>query len=126
VSRWRDQVVVENNMTQAGVVAGSVPMTEGRMVRSARYKYCVYSFGERRESLVDLEKDPGELNDLARDPVYRDVLLTHRERLRAFAAESHDAAAAAMIVDDVAPQPFPVVTGPKNLKAMGKALKKGE
>ena len=47
-------------MTQAGLVDGSVPTTEGRMIRNARYKYCVYAHGQRRESLVDLEKTPAK------------------------------------------------------------------
>lgn len=121
---WRDQVVVENNMTQAGPVDGSVPMTEGRMVRTERYKYCVYAYGEQRESLVDLQADPGELVDLARDPAQRKVLLEHRERLRKFAAEHNDILVPAMLADDVGPRPFPLVTAPKKPKAQERAKKK--
>ena len=59
VAVWRDDVVVQNNMTQTFAVEGNVPTTEGRMIRTDRYKYCVYAHGQNRESLVDLEKDPG-------------------------------------------------------------------
>ncbi len=113
VKVWRDQVVVENNMSQGGLVDGSVPMTEGRMVRTDRYKYCVYANGEHRESLVDLQKDPGEMHDLARDPAFRDTLLAMRERLRKFGAETNDKLVATMLADDVKPRPFAIVTQPK-------------
>jgi choline-sulfatase len=110
---WRDQLVVENNMSQGGLVGSSVPMTEGRMVRTDRYKYCIYAHGDHRESLVDLEKDPGEMHDLARDPAYRDILLAHRERLRKFGVETKDELVATMLADDVKARPFVLVPKPK-------------
>ncbi len=50
-------------------------------MRSRRYKYCVYDHGEHRESLVDLESDPGEMVNLAGDPVHHKVLRQHRRML---------------------------------------------
>jgi arylsulfatase A-like enzyme len=120
---WRDEIVVENNMTQAGIVDGSVPATEGRMIRTDRYKYCVYAYGTRRESLVDLQQDPGEMSDLAADPGHREILLGLRERLRRWGVENHDPLIATMLADDVKPQPFPVVATPKNLRQMENAKK---
>ncbi|MGC8792130.1 MAG: sulfatase family protein [Bryobacteraceae bacterium] len=67
----RTYLVVCNKMVQGAPLDGRVPMPEGRMVRSQRYKYCVYSEGQRRESLMDLEQDSGEMVNLARDPVMR-------------------------------------------------------
>lgn len=109
VKSWRDFVVVENNLTQAGFVDGTVPATQGRMVRAGFFKYCIYEHGQRRESLVDLEKDPGETTDLATDPAHRKVLLEFRERLRRWAVAHNDPLVAAMLADDVKPVPFPVV-----------------
>ena len=126
VSNWRSEIVVENNMTQAGMVDGSVPMTEGRMIRNARYKYCVYAHGQRRESLVDLEKDPGEMNDLARDPAHRETLLALREDLRKWGVENHDPLIAEMLADDVKPRPFAVMTTPKNQRQIDNLTKKKE
>jgi arylsulfatase A-like enzyme len=103
---WRDYVVVEDDMGQAGEVDGLKPAMQGRMVRTERYKYCVYSCGNRRESLVDLQADPGEMNDLAADPAYRRILLEHRGLLRKFAAETRDTLAEEMLAADVAPRPF--------------------
>ena len=114
VSSWRDDVVVQNNMSQTFAVDGNVPTTEGRMLRTDRYKYCVYVHGENRESLVDLEKDPGETANLARDPAHRETLLAMRERLRKWGVENRDPLVAEMIDDDVKPREFAVVKTPMN------------
>ena len=103
---WRDHVVVENDMAQAGEIDGLTPQMEGRMVRTERYKYCVYSRGNQRESLVDLQTDPGEMVDLARDPKYREVLLQHRELLGRFGKEHNDPLATELLAEDVKPIPF--------------------
>ena len=114
VSHWRDEVVVENNMSQTFPVDGNVPTTEGRMIRTDRYKYCVYAHGQTRESLVDLAKDPGEMTDLARDPAHRQILLTLRERLKKWGVENHDPLIAEMLADDVKPNAFAEVKTSKN------------
>lgn len=106
VSQWRDHVVVQNNMSQSGEVDGLRPTMEGRMVRTERYKYCVYSRGNRRESLVDLQTDPGETTDLAVDPKCRDILLGHRELLARFGREHNDPLVAELLADNVKPIPF--------------------
>jgi arylsulfatase A-like enzyme len=81
VSDPRRYIVVCNKMVQGAPVEGRTPKPEGRMVRSQRYKYCVYSEGRQRESLVDLEADPGEMVNLAGDPRYRKILEEHRAML---------------------------------------------
>lgn len=123
VAGWPDEVVVENNLTQAGVVDGLVPMTAGRMVRTDRYKYCIYAHGEHRESLVDLIRDPGETNDLARDPAFHAVLLAQRERLRKFGVATGDPLVATLLADNVAPRPFEKITRPKRNRAAEKAAR---
>lgn len=107
IGSWRDHVIVQNNMTQTGVLGGFKPTMEGRMVRTDRYKYCIYSRGQERESLVDLQTDPGETVDLARDPEYRQVLLEHRKLLARFGARHGDPLAAELLADDAGPVPFP-------------------
>ena len=79
---------------------------EGRMVRTERYTDGVHSRGNRRESLVDLQTDPGETTDLAADPKYRDVLLDHRDRLARFGTEHNDPLVAELLADNVKPIPF--------------------
>jgi choline-sulfatase len=103
---WRDHVVVQNHMTHSGVVDGFKPTLAGRMVRSDRYKYCVYTRGQQRESLVDLHADPGETRNLATDPAYRPVLLQHRELLARFGREQNDPLVAELLANNVGPVPF--------------------
>ena len=110
---WRDCVVVEDNLAQAGSVDGWVPQMEGRMVRTERYKYCVYGCGQRRESLVDMQADPGETVNLAPEPACRDVLLRHRALLAQFGKEHHDPLVDQFLADDVKPITFPKTTPPK-------------
>jgi arylsulfatase A-like enzyme len=55
---------------------------EGRMLRTERYKYCVYSQGKRNEQLFDLELDPGEGQNLLGTAGAQGVLEEHRELLR--------------------------------------------
>jgi len=77
----REFVVVQNHMVQCVPVDGKDLKPHGRMVRSDRYKYCVYSKGKRRESLIDMKKDPGEMKNLARSDGHRKVLEQHRKYL---------------------------------------------
>jgi arylsulfatase A-like enzyme len=78
-ARWRDDVVVETNLGG-----------DARMLRTARFKYMVYARGERREQLIDLQQDPGEMVNLAADPKYASVLAEHRKRLAAWCAKVGD------------------------------------
>jgi arylsulfatase A-like enzyme len=88
VPKWRDYIVVENDM-RAWEVADT-PRIEGRMILTGRYKYCIYSKGALRESLVDLERDPGENVNLAIDPAYKKVILKHKELLKGFCMRYND------------------------------------
>jgi choline-sulfatase len=64
---WRDFIISETGL--------------GRMVRSARYKYCRFKGGEPNEMLIDMEKDPGEMKNLAGIEEYEDVLAEHHSML---------------------------------------------
>jgi choline-sulfatase len=124
VSAWRDHVVVQNNMSQTFPVDGNVPTTQGRMIRTDRYKYCVYLHGQFRESLIDLQQDPGEMENLARDPAHRATLLAMRERLRQWGVDHRDPLIAEMLADDVAPREFAIVKTPKNQRVADEITKK--
>jgi arylsulfatase A-like enzyme len=106
MTSWRDYLVVENHLTQTGEVDGFAPTMEGRMVRTERYKYCLYNRGQQRESLVDMQADPGEMTNLAKDPDYRAVLLQHRGLLARFGTEHRDPLVAEMLADNVKPIAF--------------------
>ncbi|HID74610.1 MAG TPA: DUF4976 domain-containing protein [Planctomycetaceae bacterium] len=70
----------------------------GRMVRTDRFKYNVYQSGRHREQLIDLKTDPGEMDNLAEDPRYEDVLNQHREMLQAWVERTGDQIARPYIV----------------------------
>jgi choline-sulfatase len=123
VAAWRDYIVVENNMDQAASIGAFRPSAEGRMALTGKYKYCVYSRGERRESLVDMEGDPGETKNLAGDPAFRKTLLEHRELLTKFGKEQNDPLVARLLADDVKPIPF---TAGDVEKRKGGGRKKGK
>lgn len=81
---WRDYLVVESH--------------SGRMLRTASFKYVVYSSGARREQLIDLKDDPGEMKNLAYDQKHKDVLAKHRELLGKWFKRAADSTAGKYIV----------------------------
>lgn len=62
----------------------------GRMVRTSKYKYVVYSEGNLREQLFDMQNDPGEMVNLAVSSEHSDALNAHRRMLQEWAAETKD------------------------------------
>lgn len=65
---WRDHIIVESQ--------------NGRMVRTERYKYCLYDSGQNPEQLTDLKDDPGEMRNLAGEPEHKATLRKHRRLLK--------------------------------------------
>ena len=80
IEEWRDFVVCESQ--------------NGRMLRTGRFKYCIYDSGSHREQLIDLKLDPGEMNNLAELEHYKDVLDTHRQLLQRWVEKTGDRIAA--------------------------------
>ena len=78
--KWRGYIAVESQ--------------NGRMIRTERFKYCLYDSGQRREQLTDMRNDPGEMNNLAADEKYKDVLDRHRRLLRRWVKKIDDRIAA--------------------------------
>lgn len=83
VKEWRDFVVAETE--------------NGRMLRTGRFKYSIYDSGAHREHLVDLEKDQGEMKNLAEEAEYKNVMDTHRDLLRRWVERTGDKIAAQYI-----------------------------
>jgi len=81
---WRDFVVAESQ--------------NGRMLRTKRYKYCIYDFGSRLEQLIDVENDPGEMKNLAEVESFKDVLEKHRRLLRNWVEKTGDKIAARYVI----------------------------
>ncbi|MBT3199933.1 MAG: sulfatase-like hydrolase/transferase [Phycisphaerales bacterium] len=76
VESWRSYVASENDWF--------------RMIRSRKYKYCAFSIADRKELLVDMENDPGEMRNLADDPKFKKVLIEHRKLLADWSKLSGD------------------------------------
>ncbi len=75
-SDWRKSLVVESQ--------------NGRMIRTDRFKYCVYDCGKNREMLIDLVNDPGEMKNLADNSDYSSQLIRHRRLLSEWMTETRD------------------------------------
>jgi choline-sulfatase len=86
----RTYVVVQNKMIQGSPVDGQKPEPSGRMLRSKRFKYTVFDIGNQRESLVDIEQDPGEQVNLAGKKEFKLELERHRQYLREWCRSTSD------------------------------------
>jgi arylsulfatase A-like enzyme len=75
---WREFVVAETFEPEA------------RMIRTGRYKYILFAQGENREQFFDLEKDPGELNNLVAESALADEVARHRTLLQAWMQSTGD------------------------------------
>nr|WP_275264285.1 sulfatase-like hydrolase/transferase [Jiangella asiatica] len=79
---WREHVVAETEWSFPGPApAPAKGALVARMVRTARYKYLCHSWGLHREQLFDLDRDPGELTNLATSGAHQGILADHRSRL---------------------------------------------
>jgi len=68
------------------------PAKTGRMVRTDRFKYIVFSHGQRPEVLFDLTTDPGETRNLAANPEFVVELQRHRRLLKEWQTATNDTA----------------------------------
>lgn len=93
----RKYIVSENHLVQNEPVDGKLIQPQGRMVRSTDYKYCIYSEGKKRESLVDMKNDALEMVNQAENPVYKDILIQHRKYLKEHAKNNNDRMAIKML-----------------------------
>jgi choline-sulfatase len=81
---WRDFVVAESHYS--------------RMVRTKRFKYCIYDSGHHREQLIDMINDPGEMKNLAEEENYKDVLEKHQRLLHEWINETGDKIGAEYVI----------------------------
>ncbi|TAN38714.1 MAG: sulfatase [Verrucomicrobia bacterium] len=68
VEDWRKTLVIENE--------------NSRILHMGRNKYVVYAQGKQREQFMDLDKDPGEMKNLASDPAYKNQVEQGRRALQ--------------------------------------------
>lgn len=86
----REFIVSQTRFVQGAPIDGSVPDIRGRMVRSRKFKYCVYDEGRHNESMVDMQCDPGETVNLAGQEEYSEEVRKHRKYLDIFTKETQD------------------------------------
>jgi arylsulfatase A-like enzyme len=86
---WRPYLVAETTFGNWGKV-GEDAWPKARMVRTERYKYIALDGGERREQLLDMDRDPDETVNLAGEVACRDVLRDHRAHLRDWCERTQD------------------------------------
>jgi choline-sulfatase len=86
----RNFVVVSDHMVQGEAINGQKPEPEGRMLRNNRFKYWIYNEGNQKETLYDLQNDPGEMDNLAGDPKYTEELKKCRSQLFEWALSYKD------------------------------------
>ncbi len=71
----QDFVVTETLFAQTGG-------TRGWMLRTAEYKYVLYDKGKYREQLYEINKDKGEMRNLAVESKFKNILIEHRNILK--------------------------------------------
>jgi arylsulfatase A-like enzyme len=86
----RDYIVVSDRLIQGDTIDGYKPGPNGRMLRTQRFKYWILDEGTNRETLYDLENDPGEMKNLANDPGFRTYLEECRKKYAEWALEYKD------------------------------------
>ncbi len=82
----REYVVSETMFVENAKPLGGT----GRMIRTKKYKYCIYDNGENREQLFDMENDLGEMNNLAYKKEYIKELDRHRKLIAEWANKTND------------------------------------
>ena len=50
-----------------------VESSSGYQIHDGRYKYTAFTRGDKKETLMDILSDPGEMSDKSTDPAYRAV-----------------------------------------------------
>ena len=93
--KWRDDVISESHGHHWEPV-------NGRSVATDRYKYAIYQYHSTpdyldevdttmpMQELYDLEQDPYQLNNLADDPTYADIIADFRRRLDKWQLQTRD------------------------------------
>ncbi|MDT0554038.1 sulfatase family protein [Urechidicola vernalis] len=82
----RKYVVSETMFAQGDKELGAT----GRMIRTKKYKYCIYDNGEKREQLFDMKNDPGEMKNLVYEKGFEKILIKHRKLIGKWAKETND------------------------------------
>ena len=73
--------IIENTNTYNWRKDLHVESEVGNMITNSKYKYVLYDKGTNREQLIDLQSDPGEINNLIEQPKLKQIKNTLRNSL---------------------------------------------
>ncbi len=90
VTKRRSYVACSTHFVQDLREDGKPIDMQGRMIRTEHFKYYIFDKGRQPEMLIDMDSDPGEMNNLVIDPAFKDVLSRHRAYLKQYAQETGD------------------------------------
>lgn len=90
LSRKRQYVACSTHFIQDLKEDGTPIDMQGRMIRTENFKYYIFDQGKRPEMLIDMKNDPGEMENLAGNSNYRQVLTEHRNLFAQYKNESGD------------------------------------
>jgi choline-sulfatase len=82
----RDTLIIETDFADNDKLLG----ISGRAVITKSWKYIVYNKGKIREQLFDLERDPGEMDNLAAKAAWKQQLYHLRAYLNQWCTSNHD------------------------------------
>jgi arylsulfatase A-like enzyme len=88
--REREYVACSTHFVQDLRADGKPIDLQGRMIRTADYKYCVFDQGAQPEMLIDMKNDPGEMENLVGNPDYEELLNEHRKMFARYKKASGD------------------------------------
>ncbi len=86
----RDYVACSTHFIQDLREDGKPIDLQGRMLRTADFKYYIFDQGKQPEMLIDMKNDPGEMQNLVGNPDYEKVLAQHRDLFAKYKKESGD------------------------------------
>ena len=82
----REFVIAETMFARGAENLGAT----GRMIRTKKYKYCIYDNGNNREQLFNMENDPGEMQNLVNKEEFKEILQDHRKLITNWADSTND------------------------------------
>ncbi len=85
--KLHEYVISETMFARGKVNLGAT----GRMIRTEKFKYCIYDNGANREQLFDMENDSLEMNNLVINDKYMGELQKHRKLILSWAKKTNDA-----------------------------------
>jgi arylsulfatase A-like enzyme len=86
----REYVACSTHFVQDLSADGKPIDLQGRMIRTADYKYYIFDQGKQPEMLIDMKNDPGEMENLIGNPDYKKVLNEHRKMFAKYKKASGD------------------------------------